>query len=238
VRAATGDIPVTVTVSQAARHSAAGGLSSLRVIPCGRRAAGDVWIVTCTDENELIETGLGYQYVAGRIPPGRITLAGQHCHAGAQLFSRVADPAHAQVVADARAGTGPGRILLHMVRHSDCKVPHLAVRWTYEQGCQSLVMEVASVATIETRHRSRRLELRTTPEEREIIDRAAAASDTGLTEFVVGSAVEAAQRVLADRVRFELDAAAAEAWEAMNSRPARELPGLRRLMERPSPFAG
>jgi uncharacterized protein (DUF1778 family) len=92
------------------------------------------------------------------------------------------------------------------------------------------------VAIIETRRRSRRLELRTTPEEREIIDRAAAASDTGLTEFVVGSAVEAALRVLADRVRFELDAAAVEAWEEMNSRPARNLPGLRRLMERPSPF--
>jgi uncharacterized protein (DUF1778 family) len=94
------------------------------------------------------------------------------------------------------------------------------------------------VATVEARRRSRRLELRTTPEEREIIDRAAAASDTGLTEFVVGSAVEAAQRVLADRDRFELDAVAAEAWEAMNARAARDLPGLRRLMERPSSFAG
>jgi len=94
------------------------------------------------------------------------------------------------------------------------------------------------VTAIDARRRSRRLELRTTPEEREIIDRAAAASETGLTEFVVGSAVAAAQRMLADRDRFELDATAAEAWEAMNSRPARELPGLRRLMERPSPFAG
>lgn len=92
------------------------------------------------------------------------------------------------------------------------------------------------MAAVETRRRSRRLELRTTPEEREIIDRAAAVSDTGLTEFVVGSAVEAAQRVLADRDRFELDEVAAEAWEAMNARPARNLPGLQRLMERPSPF--
>ena len=75
-----------------------------------------------------------------------------------------------------------------------------------------------------TRRRSRRLELRTTPHEREMIDRAVAASDTDLTEFVVASAVQAAQRVLA------------EAWEAINSRPARDLPGLRRLMERPSPF--
>ena len=38
--------------------------------------------------------------------------------------------------------------------------------------------------------------------------------------------------------RFELDTAAAEAWEALNARPARDLPGLRRLMERPSPFGG
>ena len=93
------------------------------------------------------------------------------------------------------------------------------------------------MTAVEVRRRSRRLELRTTPEEREIIDRAVAASDTGLTEFVVGSAVEAAQRVLADRDRFELEAAAVEQWEAMNSRPARDLPGLRHLMERPSPFA-
>jgi uncharacterized protein (DUF1778 family) len=88
----------------------------------------------------------------------------------------------------------------------------------------------------ETRRRSRRLELRTTPHERQLIDRAVAASDTDLTEFVVTSAVEAAQRVLADRDEFVLDADALEAWEAINSRPARDLPGLRRLMERPSPF--
>jgi uncharacterized protein (DUF1778 family) len=93
------------------------------------------------------------------------------------------------------------------------------------------------LAAVEARRRSRRLELRTTPEERAIIDRAAAATDTGLTEFVVSSAVRAAQRVLAERDRFELDAAAVEAWDALNARPARDLPGLRRLMERPSPFS-
>lgn len=89
---------------------------------------------------------------------------------------------------------------------------------------------------IETRRRSRRLELRTTPHERELIDRAVAASDTDLTEFVVTSAVQVAQRVLADRDEFVLDASALEAWEAINSRSVRDLPGLRRLMERPSPF--
>lgn len=93
------------------------------------------------------------------------------------------------------------------------------------------------MAAVETRRRNRRLELRTTPEEREVIERAAAVTATGLTDFVVGSAVEAAQRVLADRDKFELDPVAVEAWEAMNAREAHDLPGLRRLMERPSPFA-
>lgn len=93
------------------------------------------------------------------------------------------------------------------------------------------------MSAIEVRRRNRRLELRTTPDERDLIDRAAAATSTGLTEFVVGSAVEAARRVLADRTQFELDPAATQAWEELNTRPARDLPGLRRLMERPSPFA-
>jgi uncharacterized protein (DUF1778 family) len=88
----------------------------------------------------------------------------------------------------------------------------------------------------ESRRRSRRLELRTTPDERDLIDRAVAASDTDVTDFVVSNAVEAARRVLADRDRFDLDAEAAEAWAALNARPARDLPGLRRLMDRPSPF--
>ena len=89
----------------------------------------------------------------------------------------------------------------------------------------------------ETRRRSRRLELRTTPEERELIDRAAALTETDLTEFVVANAVEAARRALADRDRFELDGEALAAWEAINARRARELPGLAALMRRPSPFA-
>lgn len=81
------------------------------------------------------------------------------------------------------------------------------------------------------------MDLRTTPEERDLIDRAVAAMGTDLTEFVVSNASEAARRVLADRDRFAPNPAALEAWEAMNDRPARDLPGLRRLMDRPSPFA-
>ena len=93
------------------------------------------------------------------------------------------------------------------------------------------------MATIETRRRSRRLELRTTPDERELIERAVAVTGKDLTEFVVVNAVDAARRILADRDRFELGDDARAAWDAINARRARDLPGLQRLMERPSPFA-
>lgn len=45
-----------------------------------------------------------------------------------------------------------------------------------------------------------------------------------------------ARRVLADRTAFELDAEGQAAWEEINAGPARTLPGLRKLMDRPSPF--
>lgn len=88
-----------------------------------------------------------------------------------------------------------------------------------------------------TRLRSERLEVRTTKDERSLIDRAVAEQGTDLTEFVVSNLTVAARRVLANRTEFPLDADAAGAWEAVNRGRARDLPGLRRLMERPSPFA-
>jgi uncharacterized protein (DUF1778 family) len=86
------------------------------------------------------------------------------------------------------------------------------------------------------RRRSERLEVRTTPEERSVIDRAVAATGSDLTEFVVSNLTIAAGRVLADRSHFELDDEARRCWDEINERPARELPGLRALMNRPTPF--
>jgi uncharacterized protein (DUF1778 family) len=51
--------------------------------------------------------------------------------------------------------------------------------------------------TTETRRRGRRLELRTTLDERELIDRAVSVMETDRTKFVVGNVVEAATRALA-----------------------------------------
>lgn len=87
-----------------------------------------------------------------------------------------------------------------------------------------------------TRLRNERLEVRTTRDERDLIDRAVAEQGTDLTDFVVSNLTVAARRVLADRTEFAMSASEAEAWEAVNRRRPRDLPGLARLMERPSPF--
>lgn len=101
----------------------------------------------------------------------------------------------------------------------------MAVRWAY-------ITEVAMAA----RARTDRIEFRTTPTIRRMIDRAVEASGRTLTDFAEESLSIAAQRVLADRTEFVLSADALAEWEAINARPARDLPELRRFMERPSPF--
>jgi len=93
-----------------------------------------------------------------------------------------------------------------------------------------------STEIVKRRH-SDRLEVRTTPEDRLLIDRAVATTGTDWTEFVVSNLKVAARRLLADRTEFVLDAWARQGWEAINDRPARQLPGLAELFGRPSPFA-
>lgn len=93
------------------------------------------------------------------------------------------------------------------------------------------------MAASNARTRNKRLEVRTTEEERELIDRAVEVAGVDLSTFVVRYLVEAARELLADRDRFTLSAEAWAEWERINRRPAKELPGLRRLMQRPSPFS-
>jgi uncharacterized protein (DUF1778 family) len=82
-----------------------------------------------------------------------------------------------------------------------------------------------------------RIELRATEDDRDLLDRAATALGTDRSSFLLAQGRLAAQRVLADRQHFVLDEGAQQEWERINSRPARSLPGLTRLLERPSPFA-
>lgn len=84
--------------------------------------------------------------------------------------------------------------------------------------------------------RDHRVEIRTTADEQRLLDQAAAVNGTTRSAFVLDHAIDAARRALADRTSFQLNGDALEAWEALNDRPARDLPGLRALFERPDPF--
>ena len=85
--------------------------------------------------------------------------------------------------------------------------------------------------------RKKRLEVRTTEDERALIDRAVEVAGVDLSTFVVRQLIEAARQLLADRDRFTLSPEAHAEWERINRRSAKELPGVRRLMKRPSPFS-
>jgi uncharacterized protein (DUF1778 family) len=87
------------------------------------------------------------------------------------------------------------------------------------------------------RTRSERLEVRTTPEDRVLIDRAVDAVGSSLSDFVVSNLTEAAHRTLADRALFELDDTALAAWTEVNSGPAIVVEGLKDLIAGPSPFS-
>ena len=84
--------------------------------------------------------------------------------------------------------------------------------------------------------KSTRIELRATREDRELIDRAAAALGVDRSAFVLSQGLLAAQKVLADRQQFVLDPEALGDWERINAAPPQLLPGLTRLQQRPTPF--
>ena len=80
-----------------------------------------------------------------------------------------------------------------------------------------------------------RLNLRVAPADDALLRQAAELTGETLSEFVVESARERAERLVADRTRFVLDA---DEWsvfcEALD-RPAEVKPALRELFERPRP---
>ena len=111
--------------------------------------------------------------------------------------------------------------------------------WRQPYSIRTFRVVVTLTSTKPQGHRpakTSRIELRATEGDRDLLDRAAAALGTDRSSFLLAQGRLAAQRVLADREQFVLDDDGQQEWELINSRPARSLPGLARLLERPSPF--
>jgi uncharacterized protein (DUF1778 family) len=81
--------------------------------------------------------------------------------------------------------------------------------------------------------RSRRLNLRASVEQEEMMRRAAQQLGESLTDFIVRSACAEAELALADQRRFSLDPAQWDAFVAALDRPAGAKPGLQRLLTEP-----
>ncbi len=85
--------------------------------------------------------------------------------------------------------------------------------------------------------RDQRLNFRASAQQQQLIRQAAEATDRTVTDFILGSVLETAERVLADRKWF---VASEEQWvqfQALLDAPLEPTPKLRRLLRRESPFA-
>jgi len=82
--------------------------------------------------------------------------------------------------------------------------------------------------------RSEKLDLRLTPQAKQMLNAAAAASQRSVSDFVLESALTRAAEVLPDRRRFELDAKQWEEFQAALDAPPRPLPRLKNLLTKPS----
>jgi uncharacterized protein (DUF1778 family) len=83
--------------------------------------------------------------------------------------------------------------------------------------------------------KTQRVHLRVGASDDELFRSAAAASHESLSEFLVESGRERAERILADRTRFVLSATQWRAFTAALDRPARETPAVVELFGRPRP---
>jgi uncharacterized protein (DUF1778 family) len=84
--------------------------------------------------------------------------------------------------------------------------------------------------------RSEKLDLRLTPDAKEALQAAAAASHRSVSEFVLESALARADEALADRRTFGLSASQWKAFMAALDSPPRPLPRLERLLKEPGFF--
>jgi uncharacterized protein (DUF1778 family) len=82
--------------------------------------------------------------------------------------------------------------------------------------------------------KSERIEVRLTPSTKRILQEAATAAHTDLSEFVLQSSLREAEIALSRRTRFVLNADEWNKFVEILDQPVTEIPALRRLLTEPS----
>jgi uncharacterized protein (DUF1778 family) len=80
--------------------------------------------------------------------------------------------------------------------------------------------------------REKIINLRATPAQKELIERAAESAGVTRTAFVLDASLQRAEAVLADRVHFELSAAQMERFAKALDAPVPDSAAMRRLLAR------
>ncbi len=78
--------------------------------------------------------------------------------------------------------------------------------------------------------KSERIEVRTTPSMKALLQRAATFSHKNVTEFLLEAGIKAAEEALVDRRLFRLDDARWQAFQAVLDRPVAKKPRLAQLL--------
>lgn len=86
-----------------------------------------------------------------------------------------------------------------------------------------------------TQAKTHRVHLRVAADDDELLRSAAASAQQTLSEFLIDSGRERAERLLGDRTRFVLSDAEWDSFVAALDQPARETPALVELFRRPRP---
>ena len=84
--------------------------------------------------------------------------------------------------------------------------------------------------------KSRRINLRATPRQEDVLRRAAETTESTVTDFVLDSAVDRAQQVLADRRWFVIEPVQFDEFVRMLDAPLPSTERFDRLFSRPTPF--
>lgn len=85
--------------------------------------------------------------------------------------------------------------------------------------------------------KSQQINFRATDRQADVLRRAAAATDTTLTDFVLDSAVDRAEKILADRRWFSVSQDQWDAFVELLDRPLPSTEKFRELQRRTDPFA-
>ena len=81
-----------------------------------------------------------------------------------------------------------------------------------------------------------RWDFRVEPDTNDLVRKAADLSESSLTAFVLKAAMIEAERIVADRTRFVLDASDWRAFTEVLDRPVQRKPALTKLLAEPSVF--